>query len=467
MSQAAELEGQGRGWGTRLGFYLAAIGSAFGLGNLWRFPYVVSENGGGAFVLLYIGLVFLLGLPLLVAELLLGKTSRSGLWLALESLASGKDSSGAARRPLNWVTHFAPVVLLICVLVLAYYAVISGWVLHFFMQFLVPFFSAQSLDPQRSLEILMNNGWLQAALASVHLLVVAVIVARDVEEGIERWLGFMMPVFVLLLFILAAKSLSLESAPEALRFLFYPDFSQLSFSSLGQAVGHLFFTLSVGFGTMVTFGSYLQKRSYVPIAGFRVATLDSMISLFAGVLIFPLVLVTVSVATGPELLFQTVPNLFLRIQGGHLFGLGFFICLYLAALGASIGLLETIVANLRDKLKWSRPFSAMVAALLCWLLALLPALSSTLFKGFRFRGQGLLEVLDGLLINWMLPVTALIVSQLIYYRLERKKLESEFIDPESLSSVKLYSHWMFVLRYVAPTVIGLALLLQVWGLWVD
>ncbi len=454
-----------RGWGTRLGFYLAAIGSAFGLGNLWRFPYVVAENGGGAFVLLYVGLVFLLGLPLLVAELLLGKTSRSGLWLALESLASDKDSGGNLRPRLSWVTHFAPVVLLICVLVLAYYAVISGWVLHFFMQFLVPLFSAQSLEPQRSLDILLNNGWLQAALASVHLLVVGIIVANDVEEGIERWLGYMMPLFVLLLLILAVKSLSLESAPEALRFLFYPDFSQLTFSSLGHAVGHLFFTLSVGFGTMVTFGSYLQERSYIPMAGFRVATLDSMISLFAGILIFPLVLITISAVTGPLLLFQTVPSFFSQIPGGHLFGLGFFLCLYLAALGASIGLLETIVANLRDKLKWSRLQSAVVAASTCWILALLPALSSTVFKGVRLGERGLLEILDGLLIHWMLPITALVVSQLIYYRLERQKMSSEFIDPESLSSVKLYSHWMFVLRYVAPTVIIAALLLQVWGLF--
>ena len=299
--------GAGRGaWGTRFGFYLAAIGSAFGLGNIWRFPYIVSENGGGAFVLLYVFLVFVIGMPLLVGELILGRSTRSGVMRAID-IVIDEDPEKEKLSKFKWLGVGA---LLLCLIVLAYYAVISGWVLHYLSQLTVTAITGTSFDPSGTLSFLLENGWLQVLLTSVHLLVVIVIVAKDVEEGIERAVGFMMPVFVLLLLVLAAKSLSLPSAPDAMRFLLYPDFSSLTMQSLGQAVGHVFFTLSVGFGMMVTFGSYLSDRVYIPIAGFRVATMDSFISLFAGLMIFPLVMVGVQPATGPEMLFASVPVLF-------------------------------------------------------------------------------------------------------------------------------------------------------------
>lgn len=461
-------------WGTRLGFYLAAIGSAFGLGNLWRFPYVVAENGGGAFVLLYVALVFVIGMPFLVGELLLGKTSRKSVIMAMLELRNNKKAELERAQPgggakLPWVARSLPWVgflsAVLCLIVLAYYAVISGWVLHFFMQFLVPFFSSENLAPNQALNVLLDNGWLQVLLTSVHLLLVMVIVAKDVEEGIERWVGYMMPAFVVLLIVLAVKSLSLDTAPEALRFLLYPDFSKLRISSLGQALGHVLFTLSIGFGTMFTFGSYLQEKSYIPIAGFRVATLDSMISLFAGVLIFPLVLASQDPIYGPELLFQTVPVLFGNIEGGHIFGIGFFLCLYLAALGASIGLLETIVSNVIQVTKMKRSKAAILAVLLCFIVALVPALSSSLLASFKMGGRGVLELLDAGLINWLLPIAALVISQVVAYQIDDKLKRNQFIDRLSVSSTKLYSHWMFALKWVAPPIIILALVLQLVGLF--
>lgn len=460
-------------FGTRLGFYLAAIGSAFGLGNLWRFPYVVAENGGGAFVLLYLFFVFLLGMPFLIAELTLGKISRNSLSPALKKLAGERYQVQDIRMRDDmpkWIRLALPVLgwmsLAITVVVLAYYAVISGWVLHFFMQLLVSVIEPERFQPESTLAVLLKNGWLQVALTSVHLLTVSVIVAKDLELGLEKWVGYCMPAFVLLLLALAVQSVQLNSANEALRFLFYPDFSKLTLASPGQALGHVFFTLSVGFGSMVTFGSYLQEKAYIPMAGFRVCTLDSLISLWAGVMIFPLVIYGGShFAAGPELLFQTVPRLVKDLPNGIWFGVGFFLCLYLASLGASIGLFETVVANWREVRRVPRQRGAFTVGILCFIIAVGPALSSSVLSNVRIAGRSLLEFLDAALINWGLPISALLITQVVVWLLKKELIVKEFVDPELPGSEKFLRHWLFVLKYLATPIVVIALLLQLISLF--
>jgi len=459
-------------FGTRLGFYLAAIGSAFGLGNLWRFPYVVSENGGGAFVLLYLFLVFLIGMPLLIAELSLGKLSRKSLVPALGKLLGERyqvrnirQHSGDVPVWLKALLHNVGwASLTITLVVLAYYAVISGWVLHFLVQLTVSIFNPESFQPESALRLLLDNGWLQLLLTSVHLAIVGVIVAKDLEFGLEKWVGYCTPVFVILLVVLATQALRLPSSGAALRFLFYPDFSKLTLASLGQALGHVLFTLSVGFGSMVTFGSYLREKAYIPMAGFRVCTLDSVISLWAGVLIFPLVLYGAE-STGPQLLFQAVPRLLGEFPGGIWFGLGFFLCLYLASLGASIALFETVVANWREMRRVPRPRGALAVAVVCFLLAVVPALSSNVLNQVRWGNRGILEILDGALINWGLPITALFISQAVAWLVKRNMIEDEFLAADLPGRAKLYQHWIIVLRYVVGPVIVLALGLQILALY--
>ncbi len=454
-------------WQTRFGFYLAAVGSAFGLGNIWRFPYVVAENGGGAFVLLYMFLVFSVGMPFLIGELLLGKVTGSAVLPAMEHLREDRSHLvGKRSSPTSWAWDFLTrfggrLSICICLLVLAYYAVISGWVLHFLMQFLIGTIRPQGINADSALAALMNNGWLQMLLASVHILIVMVAVAQDVEEGIEKWIGQMMPLFIVLLVILATKAMTMENSTEALRFFLYPDFSRLSFRSLGQAMGHVFFTLSIGFGTMVTFGSYLRDRANIPLAGFRVAVFDSLISLFAGIMIFPLVVGSASEVRGPQLLFKTVPAMLSHLPNGHLFGIGFFLCLYLAALGASIGLLETAVANLREAKRMPRGRATLWTAGVCMLFAVVPAMSSSSLSDIRLGGRGMLEFLDAKMINWMLPVAALIISQVVTYRIDQALQKAEFPDDQSASLSKLYSHWRFTMRFLAPALILIALILQV------
>ena len=457
-------------WGTRFGFYLAAIGSAFGLGNLWRFPYITVENGGGAFVLIYVIFAVAIGLPLLIGELMLGKLTRKSVMTACMQLeghealrASSQLTAAETLRPLlprAWVGRFA---VFSCLLIVAYYAVISGWVLHFLVQFIVGIFSTVPPDADSTLRVLRENGWLQIALASVHLLVTVVIVAKGVQEGMEKWVSYAMPVFVTLLIVLAMKSLSLPSASQALRFLFYPDFTKLTSYSMLHALGHVLFTLSIGFGTMVTFGSYLNEKTHIPSAGFRVTAVDTLISLFAGLLIFPLLIGANLKAPTPELLFQALPRLFLGLDNGFFFGIAFFLCLYLAALGASIGLLESLVANVLDFKRFNRSQATWLTGLAAFGLAIIPALSSSTFAGVQLNGHGLLEILDGALINGLLPIAALGLAVAVSSRLKEETVRSEFVNDESIATQKLYSHWIFVMRWIAPGAIILSFVLAGWG----
>jgi NSS family neurotransmitter:Na+ symporter len=443
-------------WKTRFGFYLAAIGSACGLGNLWRFPYVVGENGVGAFVLIYVLIALVIGLPLLIGELMLGKSTHKSILMAISGLEYKR------KKPFAIVGLCA---VLMSLVVLSYYAVISGWVLHYLVQFAVQVFGKSNSVSSGQLALLMQNGWLQIGLASVHLILTVVIVLKGVQEGLEKWIGYMMPVFTVLLIALVGRSLSLPSSGEAIRFLFYPDFSKLTLASLSHAIGHVFFTLSVGFGTMVTFGSYLNDGDHIPTAGFRVAVVDTALSLVAGLLIFSIALGASNVPlTDPGLMFESLPKFLLQMPGGVIFGFLFFVCLYLAALGASMGLLESIVSNGVERLKKPRTLMAWISGGAALILALGPAFSGSLFKGVKINGKAVLESLDSILINWLLPVLAIGLSLAISYGISKTEKEIHFVNDEKIESFALFPYWQVALRWIVPGFITLAILLQIAGL---
>jgi len=445
-------------WGTRFGFYLAAVGSALGLGNLWRFPFVTVENGGGAFVILYVTLVLSIGLPLLIGELILGKIARRGSMAAFRRLSTddeigmGPGSSLAA----------GPLAALSCLLVVSYYAVVSGWVLHFLMQvsFGSILSSGQSVD--MSLRWLKENGGLQLALASVHIVISLVIVGKGVQEGIEKWVGNIMPIFIVLLAVLVVKSLTTGQAVEALRFQFYPDFSRLSLSSPLHALGHVFFSLSIGMGTMIAFGSYLKPETHIPSAGFRVASLDTIISLFAGLLIFPTIFGLSITASGPELLFQALPKLLQGIESGRIFGIAFFVCLYLGALGASIGLLEALVTNTSEMFRTSRERATWIIGFVTFACAVVPALSSSTFRSVRIGTYSLFKFWDAVVVNVLIPIGVLAFCLAVTRRLKPERVIAEFVNDDSLVTQRLYSHWRFVVTILAPVTIVICLALALW-----
>ncbi|MEQ1722540.1 MAG: sodium-dependent transporter [Pseudobdellovibrio sp.] len=443
---------------NRFSFYLLAIGSACGLGNLWRFPYIVGENGGGAFLLLYVFLALTIGLALMIAELMIGRFTGTSILAATKQISAQTKSR---------IYIFGWLSLIISAITLSYYSVISGWVLHYITQFIMSFFHSDSdfYLKNLSVNVLLQNGWLQFMLASVHLLVAVVIVVKDFGEGVEKRIASLLPFFGLLVVFLLIGSLSLDSTQEVLRFLFYPDFSKLNLSSLGHAVGHVFFTLSLGFGTMVTFGSYFKNDDHLPTIGLRVTLVDTLISIIAVLLIFPIAFSSSKqIATDPSLLFDVLPSFLLSIRGGILFGLAFFLFLWLAALNASIGLLETITANLTEKRPdMKRPVAAGLSVFVILLITVFPAFSGTIFKNIKILGRSVIEFFDSTLINVLLPI-AVLGMVIIFFKaltpVDRKKM---FINNELPTSVALYSQWVFILKWTVPVIILLGLILLLAG----
>ena len=451
-------------WRTKFGFYLVAVGSACGLGNLWRFPYIVGENGGGAFVLLYVLLAFVVGAPLLISELTLGKLTGTGI------LPLTKKISKEQGRRLSWVGYSS---LVLSLVVLGYYAVISGWVLYFMTQFIFSLVH-ESGNHIGHIDVLLRNGWLQFALASVHLIFTVLVVNKGIHEGLEKWINYVMPIFVLMVAILVIRVASLSVAPDVLRFLFYPDFSKLSLSSMNHALGHVFFTLSIGFGVMVTFGSYMKPEDHTPTAGFRVSIVDTIASLVALLLVFPLVFQIYSKpVTDPAILFQVLPGFLNSFTGGKIFGVLFFMCLYLAALNASIGLLEGVHSNTKDfkflptwskklGMASSRNLNVWIFGILALILATIPSVVNSFFFNRQGNmGTGLIESLDSLLINWVLPVVAFGVSLVICYGFKESEIRSDFVNEKHLVSTTMYPHWRFSIRWITPVIIATGLVLQI------
>lgn len=443
---------------NRFAFYLLAIGSACGLGNLWRFPYIVGENGGGAFLLVYVFLSLTIGLTLLIAELMIGHFTGSSILEASRKLA--------LRKKLPF-TFFGWLSVLISAATLAYYSVICGWVLHYLTQFVISLVQTDTNAylSQMSINLLQKNGWLQFLLASVHLLLTVVIVVKGIEEGVERWVSYLLPAFGLLVVVLLVGSLSLETTPEVLRFLFYPDFSKLNWGSLGHAVGHVFFTLSLGFGVMVTFGSYLKDKQHLPTVGLRVTVIDTFISILAVLLIFPIAFSSSKIPlTDPSLLFDALPQYLSTFKGGVLFGLVFFLCLWLAALNASVGLLETVTANLIEKRPdFKRSRAATIAGSAILFVTVFPAFSQSLFKDVKISGHSLIETLDLFLINGLLPVAGVGMVLIVLTALTEKDRSDLFIYPLNLTSRTMYSHWKIFLKWLVPSVVILGLVFQAIG----
>ncbi|MBX9765922.1 MAG: sodium-dependent transporter [Bdellovibrionales bacterium] len=444
---------------TRYIFYMMALGSSFGVGNLWRFPYVTGSTGGGIFVLTYIALALVLGLPLLIAELMLGKASRQSsvgsVEFALKS--TGHQISSSWKRPDEvWIGRLG---LISGMVLLSYYAVVSGWVLYFCVQFFLGMFDSE--PTVTAYRVLTASGWKQMLFGILHMALTGLIVARGLQAGIERAIGIVMTVFAVFVIGLVIHSLSLPGAPDAIRFLFYPNFHLFSPNTIVQALGHVFFTLSLGMGSMIAFGSYLRPEIHVPTEGFKLMAIDTLVSLLAGLLIFPIVFSSgfQSIDT-PGILFETVPRMLSAIPGGFWIGGIFFLCLYCAALGASIGLLEGGVSHFVDRKKATRKNATLRMIFIVVVLSLFPALSSSVFREVSVGGMSLLQLFDTVLITVVIPLVVLGVSWIVGRRMDPKILESEFVDLPVPSLKRLYRNWIFILNWVAPILILGALLIH-------
>ncbi len=454
-------------WGTRLGIYFAAVGSAVGLGNIWRFPYIVSENGGGAFVLLYVFLALIVGVPVLIGEFMLGRLTRKGILATTSDILS---SSSSKNKPL-WMKRVVSIgsylMIIVAFLMIAYLTVISSWVLFFLVQFSRSLFVELSVPVDQFMSSLRSDFLFQIILSLFHMFLVVSIVSRGIEDHFEKWVSYLVPFFSLILIILAAKSLSLNLSFEALQYFLYPDFSKLNLSSMSYALGHIFFTLGVGLGLTISFGRYLSSKTSIPLTGFRVTTIDSTVSIFAGLLVFPLVFSGVYgglADKGPELLFDTVPQFLFKIYNGKIFGLGLFLCLYVSAIGACVGLLETIVSNIKEVKSTHHIKISWWAGSVGFVLSLLVSLLFSYWPEVRLAGKSLFQVFDMVLVNILLPITSLIVLFLVYYFIDNQTRKLEFFGEKSNLDQQLYGQWLFAVKWLIPIVYCITFSLLIYAL---
>lgn len=453
-------------WGSKLGFVLAAAGSAVGLGNIWRFPYVVGENGGGLFVLAYIFCIALIGLPVLMAEVFIGRTAQNSPVGAFRSLSR----PGSPWIIVGWIGVIAGFVIL------SFYSVVAGWCMHYAWISITTTFHEMSPEQiSATWEGLYESPTLSTMWHLIFMAITISIVVAGIKDGIELWVKILMPVLLALMLILLYYSLRSGHFSEGLSYLLKPDFDQWEWkrSSLA-ALGQGLFTLSVGMGALITYGSYLRRDDDLTGTSLTVGGLDTLIALMAVLVIFPILFAAMlDPATGPGLVFVTLPNAFATMTGGMILAPVFFILLTFAALTSAISLLEVTTAYFIDERGWTRTKAALGTGGLIAVLGIPSAVagSSVLFgKGmaeftsngpirralFGEEGTNWFGMMDYLAESWLLPLGALGISLFVGWRVSNDTREVGFKAGSNLAW--LYLGWVILLRFVIPIIIAVLFL---------
>lgn len=429
-------------FGSKVGAILASAGSAVGLGNIWRFPTECGSNGGAAFILVYLVCVFLLAMPVMVAEFVMGRASRSNTVGSYAVLAPGKP----------WiVSGFMGV--LAGFLVLSYYSVVAGWTLDYTFESLSCRLMAEG-DFGRFFSDFVSNPWRPVLFLFLFLMLTHFVVAVGVEKGIERYSKIMMPMLLLILLVLVGVSVTMPNAAEGIRFMLRPDFSKVTRDVILSAMGQAFFTLSVGIGTLATYASYFSKETRLFHSAVSVCVIDTLVAISAGFIIFPAVFsVGVNADSGPGLVFITLPYVFREAFDGlpllmYVFSGLFYILLLLAALTSSISMHEICTAYIHETFKLSRKRAAMIVTGICLFLGVACSLSFGLWKDFTVMGMGFFALFDFLTAKFLMPLGGLLICTFVGWDM-RHKLVAEELDTKALPVL------MILFRWVAPMGIGI------------
>jgi len=444
---AASSRGQ---WGSKLGFILAAAGSAVGLGNIWRFPYMTGENGGAAFVVVYLGCVIFIGLPLMFNELALGRRS-------------GKNVIGAFQvtKPGTPFVITGVFCLACCFFVLSYYAVIAGWTVGYAI--------AALLHKKVVFEEFAANPLFVMPLFALFILLTILIVQGGVEKGIEKWSKVLMPLLILLCGVIIIRSVTLEGAGAGIKYYLQPDFSKINADVVLKALGQAFFSLSVGWGLMITYGSYMSKSQDIVMGGFWVAITDTLVALMGGFMVFPAVFAFgLAPDAGTALTFKTLPAVFEKMPAGSLVGAAFFVLLGIAALTSTISMLEVPVAYLVDEKKWKRKPAAWVIGALAFVVGIPSALSVGGVKWLstiQLAGKtGFLDIMDHLFGTAIILIISLLASLYVGWAWGPKHAIEEISRSSSVFARPLIGGfspatvWVWFIRFICPVVIAVMLL---------
>ncbi len=419
-------------------------GSAVGLGNIWKFPYITGENGGGAFVLLYLGCVFAVGLPILVSEVLLGRRGRRNPISTMEIL--GQEEGGSRHwRVVGTLGMFAGL------LILSFYSVVAGWALAYALKSALGAFAATDARTAAVEFFAFTSDWkLLLGWHAVFMAMTVFVVAAGVQHGLERAVRVLMPLLVIMLLVLVVYSARYGDFEETLTYLFEPDFSELSGESMLIALGHCFFTLSIGMGVVMAYGAYLPEGTSIVTSSLVVVLADTAIALLAGLAVFPLVFGNqLNPAEGPGLVFETLPIAFGQLPAGALFGTVFFLLLTFAGWTSAIGLLEPAVAWVVEKFQRSRVFGAVLIGFLTWLFGTTTVLSFNVLGDFKFGRGTLFHNIDFLASYILLPACALLITVFAGWIMCRNSSSEEL----AIGSGLLYKGWRLLSRVVAPVAI--------------
>lgn len=431
-------------WSSQTIFILSAVGSAVGLGNLWKFPYITGEYGGSAFLFVYLLCVLLVGLPLLIAEITLGKSGQANPVQAMANLARENKTS-------RWWWLLGLNGILAAGLILSFYSVIAGWSASYFVSSLQGNFEGVLLDDvQNEFSGLLANPF---ALIFWHTLFSALtiwIVSRGVQGGLEKAINLMMPGLMIILLILFGYVLALDSFEQSVEFLFKPDFSKLTGEAVLVAMGHAFFTLSLGLGVMMVYGSYMNENSSVVKASIWIALADTLIALLAGIIIFSIVFgYGLEVNSGPGLLFQTLPLAFGNMWGGWFFGTLFFALVVIAALSSAISLIEPAVSWLQQNWGIGRKKAAWMFGGLMWVLGMGTALSFNVWSDVHFLPEKtFFDSLDFITASILLPAGGFFMAIFVGWFMAKSQLQNQL----QLESGML-SFYLLVLKWISPAMV--------------
>lgn len=439
-------------WSSRLAFILAATGSAVGLGNIWRFPYMASDNGGGAFVLVYLACVLVVALPILFAEILIGRSGRKS---PVNSLLDISREQGISRgwAGIGWIGIAAGV------MILSFYSVVAGWTMHYAWIYLLQFFGGAGIqDAGATFGTLLGDAGELTFWHTVFMALTVAIVALGVEKGLERAVTLLMPALLLMLLVLLGYGFTTGHVAEAAAFLFKPDFSKISAGVVLSAMGQAFFSLSLGMCAMMTYGAYLPRDISIPRVGAAVALADTGVALLAGMAIFPIVITFLGAPTGggAGLIFTSLPSAFNNM--GAIFGLVFFLLLTVAAWTSSISLLEPATAYLVER-GIPRKLAASGVALLCWLLGLLSVLGFNHLSHIKPFGQdSILDAINLVANDLMLPLGGLLIAVFTGWFLSSQRLREQLHGIPDWA----FSTWRWLVRLVAPLLVLMVLVAKLW-----
>jgi NSS family neurotransmitter:Na+ symporter len=433
------------GFGSRFGALVAMAGSAVGLGNLWRFPYLVGENGGAAFIIIYVALCFLICLPIFISEFVIGRRSQKNAFAAYRDL-----SGGSAWKWVGLMTVIVPLV------VASYYSVIGGWSIQYLFKSLTFSFTGDTQDAINTMFTdFVSSPWPPLVCHTLFLLVTAIVVMSGIKGGIEKFSKIMMPLLFFIVIGIAVYSLTLPGADAGVRYLFHPDFSKIDGKACAAALGQAFFSLSLGFGTILTYGSYVSKKENIMFQSTATAVSDLMFAMIAGTAIMPAVFAFgLNPQSGPGLVFETLPYVFSQMPAGGFIAILFFVALIVAAVTSSISMFEVAAAYLIEERNMSRVAACSLIFVICWVFGAFCSLSFGPMSDILIFGRTIFDFFDNLSSNILMTLGSLMTVLFVGWRLKKTDIYDEFTNGGTLSAnVRMFGVLWFLIRYIAPLAI--------------